>query len=54
MNNVNGNLNNSAGVRANIEDDESDSLATWLRENFRQQQGTGGAVTLTDTQEQRR
>lgn len=50
MNSINGNLNNSAGVRANIEDDESDSLATWLQASFRQQQRTGGHVTLTDTQ----
>lgn len=45
MNSINGNLTEH--------DDESDSLATWLREHFKEQQGTGWAVTLTDTQEQR-
>lgn len=44
MNNINSNTEH---------DDESDSLAIWLRENFKSQQGTGGQVTLTDTQEKR-
>lgn len=34
-------------------DDEGESLAEWLQASFRQQQRTGGQVTLTDTQEQR-
>lgn len=49
----NGNLNNSAGVRLNLEEDGDDSLAMWLQASFRQQQRTGGSVTLTDVQEQR-
>ena len=54
MSNISGNLNDSAGMRVNFEEDD-DSLAAWFRTSFqRQRDSSSTRVTMTDTQQENR
>lgn len=52
MSNIRGNLNDSAGMRVNFEEDD-DSLAAWFRTSFQRQRDSNSTrVTMTDTQQE--